>query len=200
MIYSMQLTLSTTFHDGESPLYVSPLAPLASEPVSQIWSQWRQLLEGLVPTSLHGMFHGLHWPQMATGISGLRTGQQGLELPFPENSQVALRPCWKVSGMGPKPGTMVNPRIARICGCSSPKNTSTSSFSPMANVACHNGLLLGRLHVQPDLKFQLLPKKRTGFIPLNQLQFWRIPRWNSGIRASLKFEMLLENKTIIRHN
>lgn len=69
------------------------LGPLASEPVSQIWSQWRQLLEGLVPTSLHGMFHGLHWPQMATGISGLRTGQQGLELPFPENSQVALRPC-----------------------------------------------------------------------------------------------------------
>lgn len=166
------------------------------------WSWFRPRYEGHVS------------PPLATGISGLRTGQQGLELPFPENSQVALRPCWKVSGMagmGPKPGTMVNPRIARICGCSSPKNTSTSNtfkymvlhrffhrFSPMANVACHNGLLLGRLHVQPDLKFQLLPKKRTGFIPLNQLQFWRIPRWNSKIRASLKFEMLLENKTIIR--
>ena len=59
----------TTFHDGES------LSSLASKPVSRIWSQWRQLLEGLLPTSLHlsptgrvtfsAEIWGAHWPARA---------------------------------------------------------------------------------------------------------------------------------------
>lgn len=107
--------------------------------------------------------------------------------------------------MGPKPGTMVNPRIARILvdvhhpNIRVPQINSNTydtvlhrffhRFSPMANVARQPGLLLRRLHVQADLKFQLLPKKKNhpfeppAVLADSTLSF-------SGIRASLKFEML----------
>ena len=81
LLHAFLRTLSTTFHGGES--LVHSVAAKASEPVSQIWSQWRQLpLPGLVPTSLsEGMFHGHghHGPQ---GYLGCALASKGLSCLF----------------------------------------------------------------------------------------------------------------------
>ena len=113
MIYSMQLTSINPFHDisprGVAGSQCPPWHPNlfhrsglsgGSYPF-QGWFRPRLVKACFTATMGHG-----------PGYLGCALASKGLSCLF--LTEVALRPCWKVSAMGPKPGTMVNPRIARI--------------------------------------------------------------------------------------
>ena len=172
------------------------LSSLASKPVSRIWSQWRQLLEGLLPTSLHlsptgrvtfsAEIWGAHWPARAWVAFSWEFWSWMLK-----DVSVGMDPncSWY-------PGTMVNPKISLGYMDLHPKSVIFHRvlIASPGECGCPMAFSFADCTCRRIWSSSSFPKK--GVIPTNHLQFWRIPHWNSGIKASWNSKCLkMENKT-----